>query len=77
MELLMKTLLSITLIMIALCGAVAGYHYSIVDVYAVSEAPPLPVMIEDWSDEQLEDETLNYLDAIVTIKDEQKRRAAQ
>ena len=73
----MKTILAIHVLLLAICFASIGYHHNAVEVYAIAEAPPLPELIEDWSDEQLEDETLNYLDAIVTIKDEQQRRAAQ
>lgn len=43
--------------------------------YSVSQAAPLPDLLQDWTDEQLEDEQTTYLEAIETLKDEQKRRA--
>ena len=43
--------------------------------YSVSEPSPLPDLLQDWTDEQLEDEQVTYLEAIETLKDEQKRRA--
>ena len=42
--------------------------------YSVSVAAPLPGLLQDWTDEQLEDEQTTYLEAIETLKDEQRRR---
>ena len=35
-----------------------------------------PELLSDWSDELLEDEIMNYYDAITDLKDEQKRRTS-
>ena len=35
-----------------------------------------PELLSDWTDELLEDEIMNYYDAITDLKDEQKRRTS-
>jgi len=71
----MKTAIAILVIAILSVSAIAIQHYQHVDKYSVATAAPLPDLLQDWTDEQLEDEQITYLEAIETLKDEQKRRA--
>mgnify|MGYP006921340735 CR=1 FL=1 len=45
--------------------------------YSVSQAAPLPDLLQDWTDEQLEDEQVTYREAIETLKEEQRLRASK
>jgi hypothetical protein len=66
-EQVMKTIAISAALILLIIGSVAAYQHH-------NKAPELSDNIEEWTTEQLEDQTFEYIDAIETIKDEQRRR---
>ena len=75
MKLTQPIMISLILTITLTCVTLYKQIYQSSAEYSVSQAAPLPDLLQDWTDEQLEDEQVTYLEAIETLKDEQKRRA--